>query len=233
LAKKGHSRRRTFYDREAFDFTIGKILGDGHINKKNQLEIDQKQLEYTQWNQQLLRRLGLSSDNATITVAKRRRLNKETLEYTHHTSHRCYSSALFKEFRQTFYVLKQPSDPTYGRGSDYRKCYPEELRNWLTNPRSLAVFYMDDGGIQQQSAYFSTGEVSTEEVLFLKDILETNFGLEFTVCRAAQEQESDTFVYRGLLLRRKSREQFFNLVAPTVLEVPCMRYKLDFITGIS
>lgn len=231
----GHSRCRTFYNREAFDFTIGKILGDGHINEKNQLEIDQKQREYTQWNLKQTRRLGLSSDNATITICKRRRLNKETLEYTHHTSYRCYSSALFKEFRQNFYVLKQPSDPTYGRGSIRRKCYPAELRNWLTSPLSLAVFYMDDGGVQQQSAYFSTGEVSTEEVLFLKDILETNFGLEFTTCKASQKHktETETFVYRGLLLRRKSRERFFNLVATTVMQVPCMHYKLDFFTNVA
>jgi hypothetical protein len=73
----------------------------------------------------------------------------------------------------------------------------------------------DDGGVQQQSASFSTGEVSIEEVLFLKDILETNFGLEFTSSH-------------GLLLRRRSREQFLNLVAPTVMQVPCMHYKLDF-----
>jgi hypothetical protein len=138
----GHSRRKTFYNREAFDFTVGKILGDGHINKKNQLLIDQKQLEYTQWNQTETRRLGLSSDTATILMTQRRRLNKETLEYTYHTSYRCYCSALFREFRQKFYVLKSSSDPTYGRGSIYRKCYPDELASWLTSPYALAIFYM-------------------------------------------------------------------------------------------
>lgn len=225
----GHSRRKPFYNREAFNFTVGKLLGDGHINKKNQLLIEQKQLEYTEWNQRETKRLGLSSETARILSTKRRRLNKETLEYTHHTSYRCCCSALFKEFRQKFYVLKSLSDPSYvadalrGRGSIYRKCYPEELASWLTSPYTLAIFYMDDGGVQQKSAYFSTGEVSTEEVLFLKDILETNFGLEFTLCRG-----TGNYVYRGLLLRRRSRAQFLDLVAPTVTQVACMRYKIDF-----
>ncbi len=226
----GHSRRQKFYNREAFDFTLGKILGDGHINKKNQFEIDHSIRDYTAWNQSETRRLGLSSDSATIGSVNRRRLNKETLQYTHHTSYRCYSSALFGDFKDKFYIQKLPTDPTYGRGSDYRKRYPEELADWFTSPYALAIFYMDDGGLQQKSAYFSTGEVSTEEVLFLKDILETNFGLEFVARRSNQDQENATFVYRGLLLRRRSREQFFNLVAPTVMQIPCMQYKLDFFT---
>ena len=195
--------------------TRGKILGDGHINSKNQLIIDQSKLEYTQWNQEETRRLGLSSNKATISTTQRRRLNKKTNQYTHHTSYRFYCSALFKEFKQKFYVLKAPSDPTYGRGSDHRKCYPDELASWLTSSYALAIFYMDDGGVQQQSASFSPGEVSIEEVLFLKDILQTNFGLEFTSSH-------------GLLLRRSSRAQFLNLVAPTVMQVSCMHYKLDF-----
>jgi hypothetical protein len=36
----GHSRMKFFHSREAFDFTIGKIAGDGHINKKNQLDAE-------------------------------------------------------------------------------------------------------------------------------------------------------------------------------------------------
>jgi hypothetical protein len=169
----GHSRLQRFENREAIDFTLGKLLGDGHINKKNQLEIDQRQREYTEWNQQQTRKFGLSSDKATITMAKRRRLNEKTLKYDSFTSFRCYSSALFGEFRQKFYRQKTPTDPTFGRGSDFRKCYPTELQEWFTSPYALAVFYMDDGGIQGQSPYFATGEVSTDEVLFLKEILRT------------------------------------------------------------
>lgn len=228
----GHSRLATFYNRESFDFTLGKILGDGHINKKNQLEIDQKDFEYTQWNQNETRRLQLSSGKATISPVKRKRLDKETLEYSQSTSYRCYSSALFRQFRDKFYVRKTPEDPTFGRDSPYRKAYPAELGDWLTSPYSLAIFYMDDGGIQQQSPYFSTGEVSTREVLFLKEVLEKNFELEFTLRKVAKEKATPTYVYAGLHLRRAYREHFFELVAPTVMQVPCMRYKLDFITDI-
>jgi len=73
----GHSRMPFFQFREGFDFTLGKILGDGHINKKNQLEIDQKDFEYTQWNQSETRRLKLSTEKATITKSTRIRVDKK------------------------------------------------------------------------------------------------------------------------------------------------------------
>lgn len=224
----GHSRQRTFYDREAFDFTLGKILGDGHINKKNQLEIDQKQKQYTEWNQNEMRRLGLCSQTATITQATRMRVDPQTSKTVRTTSHRCYSSALFGDFRKKFYVEKTPEDPTFGRGSSFRKAYPPELEQWFTSPYSLAIFYMDDGGLQENCAYFSTGEVSTREVLFVQHIFETNFGLKCTLSKVATTVSTKTSVYRGLRVRKESTQKFFDLVSPTIANVPCMLSKLYF-----
>jgi hypothetical protein len=107
----GHSRRKPFKSREAFDFTLGKILGDGHINKKNQLEIDQKDFLYTQWNQNETRRLGLSTQKAGISEVNRTRVDKEKQTSVKTTSSRCYSQALFGEFRDTFYVEKKTYRP--------------------------------------------------------------------------------------------------------------------------
>ena len=225
----GHSRKKPFYSREAFDFTVGKIAGDGHINKKNQLENHQKDFEYTQWNQNETRRLGLSTQKAVISEVLRTRFDKKKRTSVKTTSYRCYTQALFGEFRRTFYIEKRPTDPTYGRDSPFRKWYPPELAYWFTSAYSLAIFFMDDGGVDNGSISISTGEVSTEEVLFLKDILKTNFNLNFTTINAPANKATANFVYKGLYLQWDSRQYFYNLVAPTVLKVPCMHYKLDFL----
>jgi hypothetical protein len=225
----GHSRMKSFRSREAFDFTIGKIAGDGHINKKNQLEIDQKDFSYTQWNQNETRRFGLSTQKAGISEVRRTRFDKEKLTSVKTTSFRCYSQALFGEFRRAFYIEKRPTDPTYGRDSPFRKWYPPELTNWFTSPYSLAVFYMDDGGLDNGSISISTGEVSTEEVLFLKDLLKRNFNFNFVPMNVSADKATANYVYKGLYLQWNSRQDFYNLVAPTVLKVPCMHSKLNFL----
>ena len=223
----GHSRMKPFKSREAFDFTVGKVLGDGHINKKNQLEIDQKDFLYTQWNQNETRRLGLSTKKAGISQVNRTRVDKEKQTSVKTTSYRCYSQALFGEFRDSFYVEKQPTDPTYGRDSPFRKGYPPQLAYWFTSAYSLAIFFMDDGGIDNGSISISTGEVSTKEVLFLKDILKNNFN--FVTINVPAEEATANSVYKGLYLQWESRQRFYDLVAPTVLQVPSMHYKLNFL----
>lgn len=225
----GHSRKAAYKSLEGFNFTLGKILGDGHINKKNQLEIDQKDFEYTKWNQDETRRLGLSTFKAGISEVNRTRVDKEKGTSVKTTSFRCYSQALFSEFRNVFYVEKQPTDPTYGKDSPFRKGYPPELAYWFTSAYSLAIFFMDDGGVDNGSISISTGEVSTQEVLFLQDILKTNFNLNFGTINVPASEATATNVYKGFYLQWESRQRFYDLVAPTVLKVPCMHYKLKFL----
>jgi len=88
---------------------------------------------------------------------------------------------------------------------------------------------MDDGGVDNGSISISTGEVSTEEVLFLKEILKDNFNLNFVTINAPAEEATENYVLKGLYLQWESRQRFYDLVAPTVLKVPCMHYKLDFL----
>jgi hypothetical protein len=88
---------------------------------------------------------------------------------------------------------------------------------------------MDDGGVDNGSISISTGEVSTEEVLFLQDILKTNFNLNFVPIHVSADKKTANYVYKGLYLQWDSRKDFYNLIAPTVLKVPCMHYKLKFL----
>ena len=88
---------------------------------------------------------------------------------------------------------------------------------------------MDDGGVDNGSISISTGEVSTKEVLFLKDILKNNFNLNFVTINVPAEEATANSVYKGLYLQWESRQRFYDLVAPTVLQVPSMHYKLNFL----
>lgn len=79
---------------------------------------------------------------------------------------------------------------------------------------------MDDGGVQDNQAYFATGEVTQQEVLYVQQALKENFELDTSIRYAKK-------VAVGLLVRRESCPRFLDLVEPYVKQVPCMSYKLN------
>ncbi len=212
--------------RETFDFVLGNVLGDGYIhNKKCYLQIDQSIKEYSEWKRAEALRLNILG-TSKITETKRKRVDKITGKITHSSSYRFYTSSLFSEWRY-LYVEKQPGDPTYGRGdSIFRKRIVPEMEQWFISPYTLAIFYMDDGGIQSDTAYFSTGALPPNEVTLLEKVLKNNFNLEFTR-REPDSIDSDSYA-AGLLLRKECLPEFIKLIKPTIDKVPCMKYKLDF-----
>lgn len=164
----------------------------------------------------------MTSRTAQVSVAERQRLDKKTSRIVTTQSYRFYSRSLFRAWRPFFYTIKVPEDPTYGQGkSIYRKKIPPEILSWLTSPLALAIFYMDDGGVQSNTAYFATGEIPPAEIQILQHAFKLNYDLETTL------RISNDFP-KGLLIRRGSLTHFMKLVEPVINQVPCMRYKLDF-----
>jgi hypothetical protein len=116
---------------------------------------------------------------------------------------------LFSEYHQLFYDAK-------------RKRVPPELFNLLTNPLSLAVWYLDDGGMRTdcKAFRFYTNSFSREEVGLLQDILWKNFQFRTT-----------THVNgKGYILQIGARggkaKSFCKLIRPLVTSmVPDMLYK--------
>lgn len=208
---------------EAFAFSLGHLLGDGSIKAgEKRMCVDHDDKTYVEWKKTKMVELGIATETSKIQVVTRKRidLNKKTTIQT--TSYRFESRSLFAEWQKPFDVEKQINNSTYnplGR-SKRRKQFPCELVFWFNHPLALAVFYMDDGGVQSNQAYFATGEVSLKEVKFMQYALKRNFDLETTIRYSNK-------VAVGLLVRRKDCGKFVKIVQPYVNQVPSMRYKLN------
>jgi hypothetical protein len=208
---------------EAFAFSLGHLLGDGFMKAtEKRMCVEQSDLCYVTWKKKKMIELGLATETSKIQVVTRKRndlLKKTKIETT---SYRFESRSLFEEWHQPFYVEKQKQDPTYNpkERKRRRKRFPCELVFWFNHPLSLAIFYMDDGGVQSNQAYFATGEVSKKEVKFMQYALKRNFNLETTIRYSKK-------IPVGLLVRRKDCDKFVTLVQPYVNQVASMRYKLN------
>ena len=205
---------------EAFAFSLGHLLGDGSIKAgEKRMSVDHADKTYVEWKKAKMVELGIATKTSKIEIVTRRRTD---LKEKTTTSYRFESRSLFAEWHKPFYVEKQAQDPTYnpkGRNKR-RKQFPWKLVFWFNHPLALAVFYMDDGGVQTNQAYFATGEVSLKEVKFMQYALKRNFDLETTIRYSNK-------VAVGLLVRRKDCGKFVNIVQPYVNQVPSMRYKLN------
>lgn len=207
----------------AFAISLGHLLGDGCIRKHGKrMIVEQKHLDYVEWKHREMGKLGLVGPDSTITSVVHTRKDKNTGEVTNNIAYRFETRSLYEEWDPVFYVYKQPGDPAYKEGQPprRRKRFPQELVSWFNHPLALAVFYMDDGGVQDNQPYFATGEVTEQEVLYMQQALKENFQLDTSI-RCAKK------VAVGLLVRRKDCSRFMNLVVPYVKQVPCMSQKLE------
>ncbi len=216
----GNSRDTLDYNEEAFALSIGSLIGDGHLRPEGRLEIEQGELEYTEWKKQQFEKYGLATQTSSISKVPHIRTDKITGEVTKTIGYRFYSRSFFKSFR-CFVVQKKPGDPTYqeGKKNKKRKAFPKELFDCFVHPLALAVFYMDDGGAVNNQPYLATGEVPEKEVLLLQKVLETNFRLTTTIRRSKG-------IAVGLLVKRCDCGKFLDFVEPYVRSVPCMERKL-------
>lgn len=208
---------------EAFALSLGLLLGDGTIKaNEKRMCVEHADKCYVQWKKSKMVRLGIATKGSKIQEVTRQRNNPAKGTNVETISYRFESRSLFENWHKLFYVEKQKRDPTYnptGRNKR-RKRFPCEIVFWFNHPLTLAVFYMDDGGVQNNQPYFATGEVSKKEVKFMQYALKRNFDLETTIRYSKN-------VSVGLLVRRKDCGKFLDLVKPYVNQVSSMRYKLN------
>ena len=104
---------------------------------------------------------------------------------------------------------------------DGRKCVPKHIKNLLSSPMSLAVWFMDDGTIdkRQGSILFETQSFYEDEINNLVSCLSCNFNLKATIHKSGKG--------RGLriYLPVKEAKEFSKIVEPHVIKQ--MRYKLS------
>ncbi len=96
------------------------------------------------------------------------------------------------------------------------KIVPDSITSLLTEPLSLAVWFMDDGGGWKNSATFSTHCFLREDIVRLQECLKVNFELESAI-------HWDGKGHR-LYVPKMSIERLKGLIREHVL--PCLMYKL-------
>jgi len=103
------------------------------------------------------------------------------------------------------------------------KIVPANIKQLLTHPKALAVWYMDDGTRNISTGYllFNTQSFNVSELQLLQEVLRDNFGIETTLqtCGAGRKG-------KRINVRARSVQAFTDLVQPYV--IPSMQYKLGF-----
>lgn len=193
---------------------LGSVLGDGGIypqgkyTDKDWRKIDkahfylkqsEQYVDYIFWFHNQLKNLCPSNP-------KQRKDNGQWYFYTS-------SSNYLMSFRKRFY------------NSEGKKVIPPDIKFLLTDPLSLAVWYMDDGSLDYRikSHYnyaLSTNCFSLAENQLLAKVLKKNFGIVASVqnplCRGVRYPE----LYIGVA----GRDKFIETIKPYIL--PCFINKI-------
>lgn len=173
---------------------LGSILGDAYIYPQGKICFEQSsvQKEYLFWKYKVL------ASVAYPKVSKVARLDKRTQTQT--TSYRFFLRQFFRPLRDLFYVDNHKTIPT---------CLTKRF-----NPLVLAVWYMDDGYLDQNnSVLLMTDSFSSNDTFLLVQMLYANLAIESYITNKNR-----------IRIKRDSLDNFFQLVEPWIH--PSLRYKL-------
>lgn len=178
---------------------LGTLMGDGCLiptadgkNHRLQIEHSDKQREYLLWKYDIFKEFVVSLPKQ-ITVVNSWRFRT--------VSHREFRE--FRELRNLFY-------------RDGKKILPEKL-DFLLDPLTLSVWFMDDGCLARGRGYIlNTQNFKPEDNIRLMKFLQDNLGLHLAIHR-------DRKYYR-LFIKKQSMTEFRNLCEFKIQ--PTMRYKL-------
>jgi hypothetical protein len=201
---------------------LGNILGDGHLqiapNEKSarlRFTHSMEQEQYVHWQYRNLDWLSKKVKPPYETTTKKG--YSECIGYT------SYQPELL-QFHQFFYKPTGLSKPKY------RKIVPENLSDYLKDPISLMVWYLDDGTLRTDSGAcrIATQSFTEEENWILQDCLQKNFNVKSVIEKWPDNQYNLSIPTRG-----GHSENFRNLFADTVRkEIPSMKYKVDRLPSI-
>lgn len=186
------------------DVLVGTLLGDGclEVNGSNvRLKIDhnvnQKQL--TEWIFNEFKEFCLKKPYLL------NRYDRRTKKFYKHYLFSTLSKPVFNNFYSAFYPKK-------------KKIVPKNIKKLLSNPLSLAVWYMDDGFRRRDcnSLYLCTSAYTEEEHCLLLEALKMNFKIDAKIHFAADNAR--------IYIPASFAKQFCDLVKDFVLKD--LSYKL-------
>lgn len=181
---------------------VGSILGDAYLEKNwsksnSRLGIrhSKNQEQYVQWMYEVLRPLVLTPP--------------QHYERTHSVWFRTISHPELSQLHEIFYP-------------DGKKIVPKGIAEYLSNPVTMATWFMDDGNriLRKRKIggyHINTQSFSEEENTILAQTLENVYNIRCSV-------ERNKGYYRLAIYQRESWVAFESLVYAHV--IPSMRYKL-------
>lgn len=185
---------------ELHEILTGLLLGDGTIEmrgKNPRFAVSRaiKDLSYLEWNYSYFKDWCLSG------ISLRERFDNRT--------QKTYSGCSFRT------CAKQELLPYYHKWySSQGKCIPRDLE--LT-PLMLAIWFLDDGHIEKRrlslKTLFATNSFTKEDVIFLRDKLNTFLDAKFTISRVSSVKKQ--YVICGSNDASKKLFRIIDSVIPT------------------
>lgn len=183
---------------------VGTLLGDGLLERNGKyvrLRIDHglNQKHYLLWKHYELESLATSQPRIVSSYQKVEKRDYERLHFS------TYSSPALEPYWRAFY----PSG---------KKMITEKACQWLDDPISLAVWFMDDGYKRNDcnALRLSTDAYSLNEQRLLQKRLRNRFGIDATLHRKGK--------WWNLYIPRSEAYGFVQLVQPFILE--SLKYKI-------
>ncbi|MFZ2522252.1 MAG: hypothetical protein WAX44_00100 [Minisyncoccia bacterium] len=152
------------------DVLVGTILGDGFLQKTGEknarlrLEHSDKQKDYVLWKGKIFGRLFQGTPSYLERVHPK---TKESYKYCRWQSS---SSPSFGRWRKYFYP-------------EGKKIVPINIGDFLKNPITLAVWYMDDGYFNKvdRNSFIYLGRVTKNETEILQKAILENFDINVSI----------------------------------------------------
>jgi len=191
---------------QQIDVLVGTILGDGFLQKTGEknarlrLEHGDKQKTYVLWKGNIFGRLFQGAPSYLERIHPK---TKETYKYCRWQSS---ASPSFGKWRKYFYP-------------NGKKIIPSDLGDFLKNPITLAVWYMDDGYFNKidRNSFVYLGRVTLAEAEILQKAISKNFGIETTI----YDKKNKGF---ALFFGARETEKLQTLIKPFIIE--SLQYKL-------
>jgi len=181
---------------------VGSILGDAYLeanwsktNYRMGIRHSVNQKEYVKWLYEILKPLVLTPP--------------QYYEHTRSTWFRTISHSELSEWQKIFY-------------RDKKKIIPKTIARYLSNPVTIAVWFMDDGNVVRQKGdetygyHLNTQSFTIAENELLQSTLKRLWNIECTL----QKNHG----YTRLYILKRSAQKFRNIVEPYI--IPELVYKL-------
>ena len=205
---------KTKFNKESRNLIIGMLLGDGTISNNYVFKLSHgyKQKEYLEWKINLLNENGIKNNGLKEYIS--------TCGYN-------LGSIVYYSQMSVIPFMKVLRRVIYKPIKNYAN---RKILNRL-NPLGIAIWYMDDGHINYRKTngkihgfYIKIATcLPKEELQLIIDYFKDVWNIEFYMFHEGRKEDSFS-----ICCGTKEGIKFINIIKEHVLEVPTMKYKIQF-----